>query len=107
LYVLTEQLQQGDELIDSERVVLERWLDEAKFSRVLKPSTYREAVQRILCHYVFDSRMSQLQAIAVSIVNVNLSLSTLQTAFHSTFQRTFCCIHIAIKRQRTDHGLIS
>jgi len=64
--VLTEQLQEGAELNGSEQVVLERWLDEAKFSRVLKPSTYREAIQRILSHYVFDSRMSQLQAIAVS-----------------------------------------
>ena len=66
--VLAEQLQQGVELSSGEQVVLERWLDEAKFSRVLKPSTYREAIQRVLCHYVFDSRMSQLQAIAVSPV---------------------------------------
>jgi len=62
------QLQEGSELDDNEQLVLERWLDEAKFSRVLKPSTYREAIQRVLCHYVFDSRMSQLQAIAVSVV---------------------------------------
>ena len=62
------QLQDEESLSDDEQALLERWLDEAKFSRVLKPSTYREAVQRVLCHYVFDSRMSQLQAIAVSIM---------------------------------------
>jgi len=61
-------MQQRVELNDSEQTVLERWLDEAKFSRVLKPSTHREAIQRVLCHYVFDSRMSQLQAIAVSAI---------------------------------------
>ena len=61
------QLQDEESLSDDEQALLERWLDEAKFSRVLKPSTYREAVLRVLCHYVFDSRMSQLQAIAVSI----------------------------------------
>ena len=66
-----EQMQQGVELGDDEQLVLERWLDEAKFSRVLKPSTQREAIQRVLCHYVFDSRMSQLQAIAVSTVPCN------------------------------------
>ena len=64
--VVWAQMQQGAELSDDEQLVLERWLDEAKFSRVLKPSTHREAIQRVLCHYVFDSRMSQLQAIAVS-----------------------------------------
>jgi hypothetical protein len=52
------------DLTDNERAILTRWLDDAKFSRVLKPSTEKEAVQRILCHYIFDSRMSQLQAIA-------------------------------------------
>jgi len=72
--VSTEQLQEGAELSDSEQVVLERWLDEAKFSRVLKQSTHREAIQRILCHYVFDSRMSQLQAIAVSPINSLLTV---------------------------------
>jgi len=61
-------MQQRVELNDGEQMVLERWLDEAKFSRVLKPSTHREAIQRVLCHYVFDSRMSQLQAIAVSAI---------------------------------------
>jgi len=60
-------MQEGSALNDEEQLVLERWLDEAKFSRVLKPSTHREAIQRVLCHYVFDSRMSQLQAIAVSV----------------------------------------
>ena len=67
------------ELSGSEQVVLERWLDEAKFSRVLKPSTYKEAIQRVLCHYVFDSRMSQLQAIAVRIVTHTHTYSQLFT----------------------------
>ena len=62
------QLKHNKDLSDYEQSVLERWLDEAKFTRVLKPSTTNEAVQRVICHYIFDSRMVQLQAIAVSIL---------------------------------------
>ena len=79
--MLAKQLQEGVELSSTEQVVLERWLDEAKFSRVLKPSTYREAIQRVLCHYVFDSRMSQLQAIAVSTALTLHRLSELSIYF--------------------------
>jgi len=79
--MLAKQLQEGVELSSTEQVVLERWLDEAKFSRVLKPSTYREAIQRVLCHYVFDSRMSQLQAIAVSTALTLYRLSELSIYF--------------------------
>lgn len=60
---LEEQL----ELEEGEQQCLEQWLNDAKFTLVLKPTTMKEAVQRILCYYVFDSRMSQLQALAVRI----------------------------------------
>jgi len=50
---------------DSEKSCLDQWLNDAKFSLVLNESTRDEAVQRVLSYYVFDSRMSQLQSIAV------------------------------------------
>jgi len=86
--VLAEQLQQGAELDDDEQLVLERWLDEAKFSRVLKPSTHREAIQRVLCHYVFDSRMSQLQAIAVSVIDCLKNCLQIVTNSYTFWQAT-------------------
>jgi hypothetical protein len=69
------QLKNNKGLNEAEHQVLERWLDEAKFTRVLKSSTTNEAVQRIICHYIFDSRMVQLQAIAVSKQEASLTVA--------------------------------
>lgn len=60
------------ELNEDERAVLDQWLNEASFTLVFQPSTAAQAVQRILCYYVFDKRMSQLQAIAEGMSEMNL-----------------------------------
>jgi hypothetical protein len=63
---MNEQVQDGVQLTDSDRELLDSWLIRASFSRVFTPSTAADAVRCILRYYVFDCRMSQLQAIAVS-----------------------------------------
>jgi len=68
-----QQVQEGTELNDEERSLLDTWTERASFTRQVTPSTAADAVRRILCYYVFDSRMSQLQAIAVSSVEINVN----------------------------------
>lgn len=60
-----EQVQDGVEMTDEERSFLDTWLERASFRSQLTPATAAAAVRRILCYYIFDSRMSELQAIAV------------------------------------------
>lgn len=75
-----QQVQDNVSLSNDEQSVLDTWLERASFRSQFTPATAADAVRSILCYYVFDSRMSQLQAIAVSQFSVRLQRTVLDSA---------------------------